>query len=266
MSAPTTRPPDFYDETQIEKVAFDHGWRGGQDREGDWFTFRSTTAPGTVWMAALEGEGRRYALRAPTPGVKAAMRGEGLAMVAVDGAPAFLAEQIDTLYTLASRAYRLAMALPDTPLALYHADLEAEGVAAKGLGATEAERVVKHRIGQARFRAALLEFWDGRCPLTGIDDPALLRASHIVPWAECETDAQRLDVHNGLLLSALWDAAFDAHLVGFDGVGRAVASPRLSAWASAALGLAKEPVLHGLRPDHAPALAAHLLRVKQGTG
>ena len=49
-------------------------------------------------------------------------------------------------------------------------------------------------------------------PLTGITDEALLRASHIVAWADCETDALRLDVHNGLLLSALWDAAFDAGL------------------------------------------------------
>jgi len=48
-----------------------------------------------------------------------------------------------------------------------------------------------------------MDYWQGRCPLTGISDPALLRASHIVPWAECETDAQRLDVHNGLLLAAL---------------------------------------------------------------
>ena len=265
MSVAETRSPDFYDETQIEKVAFDHGWRGGQDREGDWFTFRSTTAPGTVWMAALAGEGRRYALRAPTPGVAEAMAGEGLSTVVVEGAPAFLANRIDTLYTLASRAYRLAMALPDTPFALYRADLEAEGVSADGLGATDAERVVKQRIGQARFRAALLEFWDGRCPLTGIDDPALLRASHIVPWAECETDAQRLDVHNGLLLSALWDAAFDAHLVGFDATGRAVASPRLGAAGVETLKLAEKPVLQGLRPDHAPALTAHLLRVKKDT-
>ena len=30
-----------------------------------------------------------------------------------------------------------------------------------------------------------------------------------MPWSEC-SDEQRLDVHNGLLLSALWDAAFDA--------------------------------------------------------
>ncbi len=45
--------------------------------------------------------------------------------------------------------------------------------------------------------------------MTGISDTALLRASHIVPWAKCSDDAQRLDVHNGLLLSALWDAAID---------------------------------------------------------
>src|SRR3977135_1680410 len=64
------------------------------------------------------------------------------------------------------------------------------------------------------FRDALMDYWGGRCPLTGITEPALLRASHIVPWAECD-DAQRLDVHNGLLLSALWDAAFDAGLISF---------------------------------------------------
>lgn len=252
-----TRPPDFYDETQIEKVAFDHGWRGGQDRDGHWFTFRSTTAPGTVGMVALEGEGKRYALRAPTPGVATAMEAEGLAMIPVEGAPAFLADRIDTLYTLASRAYRLAMSLPDTPLALYRADLEAEGA----LGATEADQIVRRRIGQGRFRAALMDYWEGRCPLTGITDPALLRASHIIPWAECESDAQRLDVHNGLLLSALWDAAFDAHLVGFDKAGLAVASPRLGGAGIVTLGLADRPVLHGLRPDHAPSLAAHLFLV-----
>jgi len=70
-----------------------------------------------------------------------------------------------------------------------------------------------------------MEYWKGRCPLTGITDPALLRASHIVSWSECETDALRLDVHNGLLLSALWDAAFDAGLVSFDDSGTALLSP-----------------------------------------
>ena len=49
---------------------------------------------------------------------------------------------------------------------------------------TEAERLVVQRIGQNIFRAALMDYWGGRCPITGITDPELLRASHIVPWAE----------------------------------------------------------------------------------
>src|SRR6266478_8616464 len=71
------------------------------------------------------------------------------------------------------------------------------------------------RIGQDLFRQALMEYWNSRCPLTGITDAALLRASHIVPWAECATDELRLDVHNGLLLSALWDSGLDAGLITF---------------------------------------------------
>jgi hypothetical protein len=61
-----------------------------------------------------------------------------------------------------------------------------------------------------------------------ITDPAVLRASHIVPWAECDTDAHRLDVHSGLLLSALWDAAFDAGLASFDNGRRLLCSASLT--------------------------------------
>ena len=42
------------------------------------------------------------------------------------------------------------------------------------------------------------------------------------------TDGERLDVHNGLLLSALWDAAFDRGLVTFDDEGRPVFSSSLT--------------------------------------
>jgi predicted restriction endonuclease len=80
-----------------------------------------------------------------------------------------------------------------------------------------------------------MDYWQGRCPLTGITDPALLRASHIVPWSECQDDAQRLDVHNGLLLSALRDAAFDRALVTFDDDGTPAFSSRLSIAAREAL-------------------------------
>lgn len=44
----------------------------------------------------------------------------------------------------------------------------------------------------------------------------------------CESDAERLDVHNGVLLSALWDAAFDRALVTFNDQGRPEFSPGLS--------------------------------------
>ncbi len=43
-----------------------------------------------------------------------------------------------------------------------------------------------------------------------------------------ESDAERLDVHNGLLLSALWDAAFDRGLVTFDDGGTPQFSKALS--------------------------------------
>jgi predicted restriction endonuclease len=75
---------------------------------------------------------------------------------------------------------------------------------------------------------AQMDYWGGRCPLTGITDRALLRASRILPWLECDTDAQRLDVHNGLLLSALWDAAFDAGLISFTDDGMVLTPSSLS--------------------------------------
>jgi len=83
---------------------------------------------------------------------------------------------------------------------------------------TQAERMVAQRIGQDIFRDRLLEDWK-HCPLTGITDNALLRASHIKPWKDCNDD-QRLDKNNGLLLSALWDAAFDRGLVTFGDDGK----------------------------------------------
>lgn len=50
----------------------------------------------------------------------------------------------------------------------------------------------------------------------------------IVPWIIHQTKAQFLDVHNGLLLSALWDAAFDQGLVTFSVEGTPVFSSALS--------------------------------------
>lgn len=124
---------------------------------------------------------------------------------------------------------------------------------------TEVERLVVQRLGQQMFRYALLAFWQGRCCITGLAVPALLRASHIRPWADCDSDEQRLDVFNGLMLAAHWDAAFDAGLVTFDNDGRLLPSPELPTDALQLLAGAKTLAeLHiTLRPQHATYLQWH---------
>lgn len=69
----------------------------------------------------------------------------------------------------------------------------------------------KERIEQRFFRNALLSAYDGRCCVTGLSNPHLLTASHIVPWRGDRKN--RLNPRNGLLLSALHDRAFDTGLM-----------------------------------------------------
>jgi len=129
---------------------------------------------------------------------------------------------------------------------------------------TAAERLVVQRVGQSLFRSALLDYWQGKCCVTGLDVPELLRASHIRPWAQCETDEQRLDVFNGLLLAPHLDALFDAGLMTVDAVGVAQLSARLTAERRAALGLMGEMKVTDLRAEHHAYLEFHRLQVWGG--
>lgn len=79
---------------------------------------------------------------------------------------------------------------------------------------TDKEATTKIRIGQEYFRRMLLQIYDNKCCVTGLNVPITLRASHIVPWKEDKTN--RLNPENGLLLSATYDAAFDKNLISFD--------------------------------------------------
>lgn len=126
---------------------------------------------------------------------------------------------------------------------------------------TEAERLVVQRVGQGLFRGALLDYWQGKCCVTGLDVPELLRASHIRPWARCETDEQRLDVFNGLLLAPHLDALFDAGLMTVDAAGVVQLSAKLTAERRTALGLHSELRVAGLRAEHHTYLNFHRLNV-----
>ena len=67
------------------------------------------------------------------------------------------------------------------------------------------------RVGQNFFRTAVLSAYNGRCCITGLSLPALLVASHIIPWRH--DSANRVNPRNGLLLSALHDKAFDSGFI-----------------------------------------------------
>jgi len=192
-------PPGFIVRTEAQKVTYERGFRLERGVEGPWLRYASTTAPGEVWLAGVAPSGPWF-LAINHPGVATELAAtDTTAALSGPGVARFEYARLRALYDALDRVYRLARSLPTVPLAHFQQ-------AAAGLPrSTEAERMTIQRIGQNLFRTALMEYWDGRCPLTGITDPALLRASHIVPWASCDSDAQRLDVHNGLLLSALWD-------------------------------------------------------------
>jgi len=122
---------------------------------------------------------------------------------------------------------------------------------------TEAERLVVQRVGQDLFRNALMDYWQGRCCVTGLAVPALLRASHIKPWAKCESDDERLDVFNGLLLAPHIDALFDGGWISFSDQGGLLMSKALPSSARAQLGVSPEWAVHNLKPAHLPYLTFH---------
>jgi putative restriction endonuclease len=91
------------------------------------------------------------------------------------------------------------------------AEIDARELPKEGL---ERERVVRTRVNQHFFRAAVLSAYDYKCCITGLAVPELLVASHIVPWAG--NPKQRMNPRNGLCLNALHDRAFDRGLMYFD--------------------------------------------------
>jgi hypothetical protein len=242
-------PPSFIVRTEAQKAAWDNGYRLERGIEGGWLRYASTTAPDPIWIASASGAGP-WLLSLDHSGVAAEIGALPVSPMSGPGLATYVLTNLTELHAALDRVYKPAVSLPEAPLDRFRT------TTASLPRTTEAERVVIQRIGQDIFRDALIDYWDGRCPMTGITERALLRASHIKPWANC-SDAERLDVHNGLLLSALWDAAFDRGLVSFAADGSVLASPRLGQKERDALALAKTLPLQGLRDAHRVNLAHH---------
>lgn len=91
---------------------------------------------------------------------------------------------------------------------------------------------VEVRLKQSFFRRAVLSSY-GRCCMSGIREPRLLTASHIVPWSVDK--ANRLNPRNGLCLSALHDRAFDVGLITVSEDMRVEVAPKLFAQTDSAI-------------------------------
>lgn len=86
-------------------------------------------------------------------------------------------------------------------------------------------REVKQRLHQASFREAVITAYSGRCALSGLPESVLLDAAHII--VDSNEIYEQPIVPNGIPLSKIHHAAFDAHLIGSDPDFRIHVSERL---------------------------------------
>lgn len=86
--------------------------------------------------------------------------------------------------------------------------------------------LVRARRGQGEYRHRV-EQVEKACRVTGLFDRRHLRARHIRPWRDSD-DEQKLDGHNGLLLSPHLDHLFERGFISFSDDGELLVSKHLN--------------------------------------
>lgn len=238
--------------TLVVKALTDSGYDLLSTAEDGWFL---AGISGTPIRAAVRVSGQGVLLAGPEPN---AMERIGLIHTIQQPprgmASAGLAADAAQLYDV----LRVLHSLQTHPASVLSAKVEARLVA---IPATERTNEVRQRIGQDVFREALLELWEGRCALSGVDLPlSLLRASHAKPWS-LANDYERLDPFNGLLLAVHYDALFDQGLIAFADDGNLLISPSLSMQARGGLHLSESVALRFVLPGHLEYLRYHRFNV-----
>lgn len=237
--------------TRLEKALADHGFDLTPVLEGEWLVGQSTLHP--IAVRLRQAPDASITLSTSDVDLQAAMVSEGLVPVAgvAGNTWEFHCADYQSFYRVLGRYAALARSLPNRVAELF------SKATARLPRSTEAERLVVQRIGQNLFRDALIDFWQGRCAVTGLDVVSLLRASHVKPWAACASDQERLDVFNGLLLAPHLDALFDGGWVTFGDDGLMQVSDALSDAARNRLGLGGWSRLSRVSEGHRPYLAHH---------
>lgn len=126
---------------------------------------------------------------------------------------------------------------------------------------TERSGLVTSRVGQGAYRKRIIHRWEYKCAVTGFDKPEILIASHIVPWKHA-TDVERLDVNNGILLSPVYDALFDKHLISFENSGKIILSAKIELDAFKRIGVSGNEIIKSLSSDNIVYLERHRSEMK----
>jgi putative restriction endonuclease len=241
--------------TRLEKAAADCGFERTPEWAGDALVLCSSSFPETVTVQVLGRE--VFILTASSVGVLPGMaqfssvtHSVGEASVH-EPATGCTVQGWQALYQALDKSAATARTLPNRVAQKFQC------VTINMPQSTEAERWVVQRVGQDLFRAALLDYWQGRCCVTGLAMPELLRASHIKPWALCNTDEERLDVFNGLLLAPHLDALFDGGWLTVQPDGSVWFSTKLAADARQLLGIKNSMSVLGLTAAHQHYLEFH---------
>jgi predicted restriction endonuclease len=120
---------------------------------------------------------------------------------------------------------------------------------------TEKEELRKARIGQGKYRKALISLWK-KCSVTQFHKTELLIASHILPWHK-STNIQRLDKFNGLLLLPNYDKLFDKGLISFEDNGKIIVSYKILETEQSILGINKNDKLFNVNKENIKYLKQH---------
>lgn len=121
---------------------------------------------------------------------------------------------------------------------------------------TERSGLVTSRVGQGAYRKRIIHRWEYKCAVTNFNKLDILIASHIVPWAQ-SNDMERLDVHNGILLSPTYDALFDKHLITFDNKGKIILTDKIEKSAYQKIGVTGNERIHELSQYNVSYLDRH---------
>ena len=125
---------------------------------------------------------------------------------------------------------------------------------------TERKGLVTSRVGQGAYRKRIIHRWEYKCAITMFNKLEILFASHIVPWADA-THEERLDVHNGILLSPTYDALFDKHLISFENNGKIILSDRIEADAYKKIGVTGMETINDISKYNEAYLEKHRLGI-----